>query len=199
MEFKEILMERYATKKFDGKKIDDDTLDQILDMIRFAPSALNIQPWKIKVVSDEATKEKLSAASMDQPQINSCSHLLVFCANRDLQGNAKKIVELMKSNGLPEENIKAYENIISTFTNNFDSNTGLVEAQENVFLAAITAIYAAKSLSVDSCPMQGFDPKSYTEILKIPSDFVPTIIVPMGYPADEPMPKLRFSKEDIFF
>ena len=30
MEFKELLMSRYATKKFDGKKIDDDKFDQHL-------------------------------------------------------------------------------------------------------------------------------------------------------------------------
>ncbi len=59
-------------------------------MIRFAPSALNLQPWKVKVVTDEDTKKKLSAASMEQAQINSCSHLLVFCADTDLSGKAER-------------------------------------------------------------------------------------------------------------
>ena len=199
MEFKELLMGRYATKKFDGKKIDDDILEEILDMIRFAPSALNIQPWKIKVVGDEETKKKLSTASMDQPQINSCSHLLVFCANTDLDALAQKNLKMMKDNGVPEEMVKGYENVLNTFIGNYDSKTGLVEAQENVFLAVMTAIYAAKSLGVDSCPMQGFDPKAYADILEVPSGIVPTMIVPLGYPADKQMPKMRFSKEEIFF
>ena len=47
--------------------------------------------------------------------------------------------------------------------------------------------------------MQGFDPNAYSEIQEIPSDIVPTIIVPLGYPADKPNPKMRFPKEDIFF
>ena len=51
-----------------------------------APSGLNIQPWKIKVVTDPELKEKLSAAAWDEPQIKSCSHLLVFCADTDYAG-----------------------------------------------------------------------------------------------------------------
>ena len=90
MEFKELLMSRYATKKFDGKIIDENKLEQLFEMIRFAPSALNIQPWKVKVVTDVETKKKLSAASMEQAQINTCSHLLVFCANTDLRWKCPK-------------------------------------------------------------------------------------------------------------
>ncbi len=136
---------------------------------------------------------------MDQPQINSCSHLLVFCANTDLDGHAQKNVQMMRENGVPGEVLEGYENVMKTFLGNYDSKAGLVEAQENVFLAVMTAIFAAKSMGVDSCPMQGFDPSAYSEILDIPSDIVPTMIVPLGYPADKQMPKMRFSKDEIFF
>ncbi len=199
MEFKELLMSRYATKKFDGNKIDDSKIDQLFDMIRYAPSALNLQPWKVKVVTDTDTKKKLSEASMEQPQINTCSHLLVFCADTDLSGKADKITGLMKKAGVPEENMKQFQDVLNMFLSNYDNKTGITEAQYNVFIAAVTAIYAAKSLGIDSCPMQGFNAEAYSEILEIPSNIVPTILVPIGYPADKQMPKLRFEKEEIFF
>lgn len=198
MDFKELLMTRYATKKFDGTKIDESKIDQLFEMIRFAPSALNLQPWKIKVVTDDETKTQLSAASMEQAQIKTCSHLLVFCADTDLSGNADKITNLMKKVGVPDENLKQVQEVMKIFLSNFDNETGINEAQCNVFIAAITAIFAAKSLGIDSCPMQGFSAEAYSEILEIPSGIVPTILVPVGYPADKPMPKLRFPKEDIF-
>jgi nitroreductase / dihydropteridine reductase len=198
MDFKELLMTRYATKKFDGTKIDESKIDQLFEMIRFAPSALNLQPWKIKVVTDEKTKTQLSAASMEQAQIKTCSHLLVFCADTDLSGNADKITNLMKKVGVPDENLKQVQDVMKIFLSNYDNETGINEAQCNVFIAAITAIFAAKSLGIDSCPMQGFSAEAYSEILEIPSGIVPTILVPVGYPADKPMPKLRFPKEDIF-
>jgi nitroreductase / dihydropteridine reductase len=199
MEFKQLLMERYATKKFDGQKIDDEKIDEILEMTRFAPSALNLQPWKIKVIADDEMKKKLSPASMDQPQIITCSHLLVFCANTDLKANADKIVRGMEAAGVPEENLGFFKGVLDRFLSVFDAEAMVGEAQKNVFLAALTAIFAAKSLGVDSCPMQGFDPRAYSEILELPPNLVPTIIVPLGHPADQPMPKTRFPKEDIFF
>jgi nitroreductase len=199
MEFKELLMSRYATKKFDDNVIDDGKIDQLFEMIRYAPSALNLQPWKVKVVTDVETKKKLSAASMEQAQINSCSHLLVFCADTDLSGKAQKITQLMKKVGVPKENLKQFQDVMNIFLSNYDNKTGITEAQYNVFIAAITAIYAAKSLGIDSCPMQGFSAEAYSEILDIPQSIVPTILVPIGYPADNQMPKLRFEKEEIFF
>lgn len=200
MKFNDIIMSRYATKKFDGKKIDEKTLDQILEMVRFSPSALNVQPWKIKVVEDQEIKDKLSAASMDQPQISSCSHILVFCADPDLEANANKVLTGLKDAGVPDESIEHYETIVKTFVGMFKEDAAaLSEAQFNVSIAATTALYAAKSLGVDSCPMQGFDPVSYAKILEIPDGLVPTIIVPLGYPADQQMPKMRFPKEEIYF
>ncbi|MCE7698197.1 MAG: nitroreductase family protein [Methanobacterium paludis] len=148
MEFKELIMGRYATKKFDGRKIDDETLDQILEMIRFSPSALNIQPWKIKVITDDDLKAKLSPASLDQAQIKTCSHLLVFCANTDLKGNAKKLVNGLKAAGIPQEKVEQYQRVLDNFINIFASNE-LCEAQNNVFIAATQALYAAKSVGVD--------------------------------------------------
>jgi nitroreductase / dihydropteridine reductase len=103
-------------------------------MIRFSPSALNIQPWKIKVVTDLETKKRLSVASMEQAQINSCSHLLVFCANTDLTGNADKITQLMNKVGVPEENLTQFQEIMGMFLSNFDSEAGIGEAKMNVFI-----------------------------------------------------------------
>ena len=53
------------------------------ELVRFAPSALNLQPWKIKVITDKKTKEALRPATNDQEQVTTCSHLLVFCADAD--------------------------------------------------------------------------------------------------------------------
>ena len=43
MEFRDIVMKRYATKKFDGKKIPEAKINELIELIRFAPSAINLQ------------------------------------------------------------------------------------------------------------------------------------------------------------
>ena len=199
MEFKEIVMKRYATKKFDGKKVDQKKVDDLLELIRYSASSFNIQPWKIKVVTDQKIKEQLSKASWDQPQIISCSHLLVFCADKDVLGKIKALEKAMIKNGAKKDDIKGYIDMMNGFANKLDDAGKLSWAQRQVYLAMGNAINGAKSLGLDSCPMEGFDPVDYSRILKLPSNIVPTALVPVGHAADTQPPKTRFSKEEVFF
>jgi nitroreductase/dihydropteridine reductase len=198
MDFKDIVAQRYATKSFDGKKIPDDKLQQILEMTRFAPSAANTQPWKIKVIADEQLKQALLPVTFSQPQVKSCSHLLVFCANIDYNGTKNKMVLGMKKSNAPQASIDQVEMLLNRYVN-LTLPQKITEAQKNTFLAAMTAIYAAKSLGIDSCPMGGFDPAGYTKVLQLPNTLIPTILVPLGYAADKPLPKRRFPETEIFF
>jgi nitroreductase len=199
MEFKQILMQRYATKKFDGRDIGREKLNAILDMARYTPSAINLQPWKVKVISDKAMKEKLQPLAWDQQQVSTCAHLLVFCANTDYEGHIAMLVKGMKAAGESEENIRDMEGFMDDWVKNMSPEYRLSEAQAHAFMAAVTAIYAAKSLGIDSCPMQGFDVAGFSKALGLPSNLVPTLLVPLGYPADKAGPKSRFPKEEMVF
>jgi nitroreductase/dihydropteridine reductase len=199
MEFKEIVMSRYATKKFDGRKIPESKINELLELVRFAPSALNIQPWKIKVITDQKTKEQLRPASWNQEQITTCSHLLVFCANTDFAGLIKKLDQLLQKSRAPEEMRKMVIGMVSELTAKMLPEQRLGWAQGQVFLALANALNGAKALGFDSCPMGGFDPKEYSCILALQPTVVPTMLCPVGYAADKPMPKVRFPKEDIVF
>jgi len=199
MEFKDIVMKRYATKKFDGRKVDGVRMNQLYEMIRFAPSGMNIQPWKIKIITDPKVKEQLKPASWDQEQITTCSHLLVFCANTDVRGLIGKLEKGMRAAKVPEEMVKSVIQRASDFLLKLPPDVQMAWAQHHVFLALGNALNGAKSLGLDSCPMGGFDPKEYSRILNLPPTIVPTMLCPVGYAADKPMPKWRYPKEEIFF
>lgn len=199
MEFKDIVMKRYAVKKFDGRKVPEAKMKELFELIRFAPSALNVQPWKIKVVTDQRVKEQLKPAAWDQEQITTCSHLLVFCANTDFEGLIAKLGKLMQQAKVPEENLKMVMGMARGYFLERPPEAQLAMAQHHVFLALGNALNGAKSLGLDSCPMGGFDPKEYSRILGLPPSLVPTMLCPVGYAADRPEPKLRFPTEEIFF
>lgn len=198
MEFKELVQKRFASREYKDQKIDEEEIEEILEMIRLSPSALNMQPWKVKVVADNDLKEKLYNKSFFQAQINTCSHVLVFCANTDLEGQIGKIIGGMKAAEVPKEQVERYEMATQLILNG-PPEAALCEAQKNVYIAATQAIYAAKSLGIDSCIIQGFDPAAYAEILEVPSNLVPTLLVTLGYGADSPQAKVRFPEEEIFF
>lgn len=197
MDFMDIVMQRYATKKFDGRKIPEEMIDRLLEMVRFAPSALNIQPWRIKVVSDQKTKEQLKPAAFDQEQITTCSHLLVFCADPDYESLTVRLGDLMKSNLVPVDVQTRILGMVHHFADQMTPEQRFAWSQAQTYLALGNALNGAKSLGFDSCPMGGFDPADFTRILKIPPPLVPVMLCPVGYAADSPMPKMRYPREDI--
>ena len=199
MEFTEIVMSRYATKKFDGKKIPQAKVDQLLELVRFAPSALNLQPWRIRIVTDQATKEALKPAAFGQEQVTTCSHLLVFCADPDYGALIRKLGAILTGNGVPEETRKMITGMAETFSGPMSPEQRLAWSQAQTYLALGNALNGAKALGFDSCPMGGFDPHEFARILKIPPPLVPVMLCPIGYAADRPLPKARFAREDIIF
>lgn len=50
MEFNEVIRERYSCKKFDGRSVDKEQLEAILEAGRLAPTAKKLQEQKIYVV-----------------------------------------------------------------------------------------------------------------------------------------------------
>ena len=199
MQFKDTVMQRYATKKFDGKKISEYKISELLELVRFAPSALNLQPWKIKIVTDQNVKEQLLPASYNQEQVTSCSHLLVFCADTDYEELIQRLDTLIQKEGVPGDMKKRVIDMARDFTAKMTPNQKRAWSQVQTYLALGNALNGAKALGFDSCPMGGFDPKEYTRILRIPDYLEPVMLCPVGYAADKPMPKIRFPQEDILF
>ena len=198
MIFEKIVHERYATKLFDGRKIPESKVKNLLELIRYAPSSFNIQPWKVVIITDQKLKEKLSPASLNQAQIKSCSHLLVFCADKNIAGNIDKLEKLMLEAGAKPESIRGYMKMMRDFDKSLSDEQKLAWAQRQAYLALGNALNGAKSLGFDSCPMEGFNPAEYSKMLDLPDNLVPTALCPIGYASDKPNSKLRFPKEDIF-
>lgn len=199
MQFKDIVMGRYATKKFDGNRIPDEKIDELMELVRFAPSALNLQPWRIRIITDQNVRELLKPAAFNQEQITTCSHLLVFCADPDYIGLIRKLEKLLKDNNIPEEVQTMIVGMASQFAGAMTPEQQLAWSQAQTYLALGNAVNGAKSLGFDSCPMGGFDPAEFTRILNIPAPLVPVMLCPVGYAVDRPMPKIRYSKEEILF
>ena len=116
MSFLSNLNWRYATKHFDPtRKVSDADLDTILEAIRMTPTSFGLQPYHFYVVSNQDIKDKIQAASWNQPQIGSSSHLLVFTARTDLMANKDEYFTQM-SGGNPEvrAHLKGFEDMVES-------------------------------------------------------------------------------------
>ncbi|MDA3855715.1 MAG: NAD(P)H-dependent oxidoreductase [Candidatus Woesearchaeota archaeon] len=199
MDYEELNMQRYATKKFDGKKVSKEVVDKIKEIVRFSPSSFNFQPWKIKVIDDNDMFVELEKASLFNKQISNCSHLFVFCVPKDLEEKKSKLLELMGENGMPQETLDFYDNLLVKWFENYSEQDKINFATNQAYIALENLMMAAKSFGVDSCPIEGFEKDKYQKYLEIPEEYVPVVICPIGYGADEKKSKLRFDSEEIYF
>ncbi len=199
LDFASIVKERYAVKKFDGRKVPQEKLEGLMELIMLAPSSFNLQPWKIKVVSDPATKERLREAAFGQEQITSCSHLLVFCADTNIMGLVHALESEMKKEHEKPQSLDPYISMMKGFVEGMTEEKKLAWAQRQAYLALGNALNGAKALGLDSCPMEGFNATEFSKILVLPGHIVPTALCPVGYAADKPGKKIRFAMDKIFF
>ena len=63
MEFTEVVKKRYSCKKFDGRKVEKEKLNDILEAGRLAPTAKNLQEQKIYVVESEDGLAKIDSVT----------------------------------------------------------------------------------------------------------------------------------------
>jgi nitroreductase len=69
MDVYQAIASRRSVRRFTGEKIDESTLNRILDAGRRAPSARNRQKWKFVVVADDKLKQALATDVAEQPWI----------------------------------------------------------------------------------------------------------------------------------
>ncbi len=78
MDFWQLIEKRRSTRSFLNKKIEEEKLDKILEAINRAPSARNLQSYKVFVIKDSEEKKQLRQACRDQEFISQADICLVF-------------------------------------------------------------------------------------------------------------------------
>jgi nitroreductase len=122
---------------------------------------------------------------------------LVFCAETGWKSLLERFEQLLRENKWPGEKIRSMMETRREFLSAKKPKELLHWAQLQVYLALGNCLNAAHALGFASCPLGAFDAKGYARVLALPSNLVPTIVVPIGFPADQPKPKARFSREQI--
>ena len=203
-DYVESLTWRYATKKFDPlKKIPKEQLDILLESLRLAPSSLGVQPWKFVVVTDPGLRLELRKHADDQPQITDSSHLIVLCAKIiDEEYITDHIENLSKIRNIQIEDLKKRKQSMINFSKTKTKNELFEWAKNQVYIALGFVLSAAVQLKIDSCPMEGFDPKKFDEILGLEKlGLRSAVLCPVGYRSEDDnnskLKKVRFDKKDV--
>lgn len=198
---------RYAVKQFDASRtIDPDTWSALEDSLVLTPSSIGLQPWKFIVVTDAAMKAKLQPAAWNQAQVSDCSHFLVMTVRKNLDEVHvdRHIARMSEVQKTPVEALAKFRAMV---TGNLDKARaeGRLDTWQmhQIYIALGNFMTAAALLQVDTCPMEGFQPKQFDEILGLTdTPYASVVCCAAGYRAASDKyttkQKVRFHKEDLF-
>ena len=198
---------RYATKKFDpNKKLSAEEWAKFEQALVLAPSSYGLQPYKFLVVTDQALKEKLLPASYGQRQVVDCSHLVVFAARTDLtETDIDHYLERVSQvRGTDLEHLKnGFGKVIKGDVVHGPRHAMVKEwCARQAYIALGQLMTFASLVSVDICPMEGFENDKYDEILGLPAQgYRAVVMAPVGHRAEDDgaagLPKVRFPVEEL--
>ncbi|MBQ8657392.1 MAG: nitroreductase family protein [Prevotella sp.] len=59
MDFLELVKRRYSCRAYEPRSVEQEKVDYVMECVRMAPSAVNRQPWRFRIVGSEEGKERL--------------------------------------------------------------------------------------------------------------------------------------------
>ena len=206
MELIESLNWRYATKKFDAtKKIKPEDLETIKEAVRLSASSYGLQLYKVLVIDDPEIREKLKPASWGQTQITDASHLFVFCNYTDVKDeNIDEYLDLKSdTQGLDREGLVDYGNMMKGAVSGMSEAIKSQWTARQTYIALGNLLAACSMLRIDACPMEGFEPAKYNEILGLNEQGLnAAVIATVGYRSEEDrtqhLKKVRKPADSLF-
>ena len=175
MKLLEAIRSRRSVKHYDpDHRLSEEELRKLLSHTVLAPTSFNMQNWHFVVCTDKEVQGQICAAGWNQSQLKDASATIVLAGN--LKGYLNFERTLRKA---PEEVQKMFSGMIPGF---YDGRQDMQrdEAIRSISLAAQNMMLMAKEMGYDSCPMIGYDAAKVAEIVGLPEDFPPLMIVTVG-------------------
>ncbi len=196
---------RYAVKKFDSAaKIAPSTWAALEEALVLTPSSYGLQPWKFFVVENPNTRQALLPHSWGQAQIVDASHLVVFAVKTNVSpADAERLTAWSTEvRGLPAGALDGYKSMmVGSLTRTPPADIDIWMSRQ-VFIALGSFLTACALLGVDACPMEGFVPEKYDELLGLTAKgYAARVVATAGYRDAEDrnagLKKVRFAHADI--
>lgn len=182
MEFAKLIDKRRSANNFiEGIKISEEDIRPILEDVKLAPSAFNLQHANYIVVLDEEKKEKVRDAAYGQYKVHSASAVILVLGDKEAYKNTATLNQGMVDLGIinsceleniVNENAKFYEERGAEFMKE--------EAIRNASLSAMLFMLAAKNRGWDTCPMIGFDQQQMRALFNVPETHEIALMITIG-------------------
>ncbi len=161
MDVLSIVKRRRHIHHFQSEPVSDEMIRTLLEAVRWAPSAGNLQPWEIILLTSKDEIDKMVDALGEKEYMRSAPAIFVFCA--DLNRSADRYGERGSSLYAIQDTAAAIQNVLLTAT----------------------------SLGLGSGWVCAFDEKTVADFFGLPDNVRPLVLIMIGKSKENPTPPPR--------
>lgn len=167
MSILDIIKTRRSVRDFTNEEIPGSAIETLVDALRWAPSAGNLQSRKFYFVFNEDVRNRLAQAGLKQDFVSFIARaplVIVACADHQIASR------------YGERGVRLY-------------------CIQDTAASVQNLLLAAHELGLGACWVGAFKETKVREILDLSDNLVPVAIVPVGYPARIPKAPDRVSRQ----
>lgn len=170
------ILTRRSIRKYKDQDVPQEILDTVLKCGIFAPSAINSQPWEVRVIQNPKMLAEISKRHIDY-----------------LRTEKKEIKD-------PENHSVNYHAPVLILIARALNGTGTLPTLLDCGLLVQNIMLAAHAHNLGTCPLGGIVPflnhdsnADLITLFHIPSDYEIAITLALGYPDENPEAPIRYS------
>ncbi len=190
----EVIRSRRSIRRYENRPVLRETIDELLEAARWAPSAHNRQPWRFAVIQAAETKHALAAAMGARLR-----------ADLEQDGTPREVIEADTARSYARMTNAPVVIVVCVTMRDMDQypdtrrkKAEYLMATQSVAMAVQNLLLAAHARGLGACWMCAplFVPDTVREVLHLDADWEPQAMITLGYPA-ESKTKARRALEDL--
>ncbi len=196
---------RYAVKKFDSEKqLSESQINTLKEAFNLTATSYGLQPLKLIVINNKIIQKELVPHSWNQTQVHEASHLLVICIPENYTSNeVKNYFNLVqKIRNTPDSIINPFREFLTSEIEAKTQEELTLWNKNQAYIALGNLMTVCAIEKIDACPMEGFIPEKYDDVLNLTAQNLKSILVlPVGFRADDcymkDLAKIRKESQEV--
>jgi len=181
-----LIESRVSVNYYDPERtLSDAVVKELVRLATLAPSAYNLQNWKLVAVRSPQARLRLKDLAFGQQKVADAPLTFIICGT--LQAHRRLADALRPSVDAGVLQQPLVDTWVRSATESHEGNAQLQrdEAMRSASLAAMTLMLAAEAMGLATCPMGGFDGAGVAREFGLDELDVPVMLVTVGYAAGE--------------
>ena len=199
MTVKDAILARRSIRKFTDQPVSDEQIASLLEAARSAPSSINCQPWRFRVIRGAEDIAWLAGPpTKGQRWVGRAGAVLVCCADiqRFVDDSAANVRFLRDSGMLPPDMLDGLDEYLSK-AENAEPEMLRWAAAANCAIALTQMMLQAVELGLGTCWIGMYDEEALKQRFAMPEQMPIVALLAVGHPAESPEPRPRKNIQDI--